>query len=105
MLVGELLAHGSLEPPADGTPIIMANGEPGIYRAAKRPFRNDRRRRRGGFRFTPKTAQELAAQQPDDDAAVHFVDAYAAFASMPLRRAGADTEARGDLPEPHSCGP
>jgi hypothetical protein len=54
MLVGELLAPGCLEPPADGTPIIMANGEPGIYRAAKRPFRNDRRRRRGGFRLTRK---------------------------------------------------
>jgi hypothetical protein len=56
MVVGELLAapcaKGDDIP--DGTPIIMANGEPGIHCTVKRPFRNDRRRRRSGVRFTPK---------------------------------------------------
>jgi hypothetical protein len=52
VVVGELLATPCAHQP-DGTPMIMANGELGIYRAAKRD-RNDRRRRRGGFRFTPK---------------------------------------------------
>jgi hypothetical protein len=40
--------------PPDGTPIVMTNGEPGIYHAPKRPDRNDRRRRRNGHRFTPE---------------------------------------------------
>jgi hypothetical protein len=54
VVVGELLAPGGAKPTPDGTPIIMANGEPGIYRAPKRPDRNDRRRRRNGHRFTPE---------------------------------------------------
>jgi hypothetical protein len=58
-VVGALLVAkiGYRPPPPDGTPIIMANGEPGIYRAAKRPDRQDRRRRRGGVRFTPKPVE------------------------------------------------
>jgi hypothetical protein len=54
MVVGELLAAPCAKPPPDGTPILMANGEPGIYRPAKRPDRHDRRRRRNGHRFTPE---------------------------------------------------
>jgi hypothetical protein len=54
VVVGELLAAKVGRPKPDGTPMIMANGEPGVYRNAKRPDRQDRRRRRGGFRFTPK---------------------------------------------------
>jgi hypothetical protein len=55
-VVGELLAAkaGIIHPMADGTPLIMANGEPGVYYAAKRPDRNDRRRRRGEVRYTPE---------------------------------------------------
>jgi hypothetical protein len=55
VIVGELLAAkmGYHPPPPDGTPVIMANGEPGIYRTPKRPNRHDRRRRRNGHRSTP----------------------------------------------------
>jgi hypothetical protein len=35
----------------------MANGEIGTYHTVKRPDRNDRRRRRGGFRFTPRAVK------------------------------------------------
>ena len=58
MIVGELLAArvGFQQPKPDGTPVIMANGEAGVVRNPKRPNRNDRRRRRGGMRFTPALA-------------------------------------------------
>jgi hypothetical protein len=58
-LVLEILAAqlGVKANPPDGTPLMMANGEIGTYRAAKRPYRNDRRRRRGGVRFTPPKAE------------------------------------------------
>jgi hypothetical protein len=49
---------GFQPPMPDGTPCIMANGEAGIVRNVKRPNRHDRRRRRGGFRFTPAKAAE-----------------------------------------------
>jgi hypothetical protein len=57
LIVGKLLALKlGYKSPADGAKVIMANGEEGIYREAKRPDRNDRRRRRNGLRFTPKRA-------------------------------------------------
>jgi hypothetical protein len=52
-VVGQMLAVDMPKPTPDGTPIVMANGEPGFSFTIKRA-RNDRRRRRGGFRITPK---------------------------------------------------
>jgi hypothetical protein len=65
MLVGKMyfgatlgeFAEACRTTPADGTPIVMANGEIGTYRTIKRPNRNDRRRRRNGLRFTPQAVK------------------------------------------------
>ena len=46
-----------LRGPEPKGPVLMANDEPGVRRTPKRPHRNDRRRRRGGFRFKPKPAE------------------------------------------------
>jgi hypothetical protein len=62
VVVGTLLAAKVGRPKPDGTPTIMANGEPGVIRAAKRPDRHDNRRRRGGFRFTPKPVDRAIRQ-------------------------------------------
>ena len=46
-----------LRGPEPKGPVLMANDEPGVRRTPKRPHRNDRRRRRGGFRFKTKTGR------------------------------------------------
>jgi len=58
VVVGQILAAkvGFKQTP-DGTPCIMANGEAGVVRTPKR-YRNDRRRRRGGMRYTPKAGAQ-----------------------------------------------
>jgi hypothetical protein len=55
-IVGVLLAAKVGRPRPDGTPELLANGEQGFVRTPKRS-RNDRRRRRGGVRFTPKAVE------------------------------------------------
>jgi hypothetical protein len=60
VIVGELLAArvGFRSEPRDGEACVNPlTGEASIRRVAKRPHRNDRRRRRGGTRFTPKPVE------------------------------------------------
>jgi hypothetical protein len=57
IVVGDLLAAKVGKPPPEGTPCFRANGEAAVVRYAKRPGRNDRRRRRHGVRYTPKAAE------------------------------------------------
>jgi hypothetical protein len=42
-------------------------GEAGVVRHPKRPNRKDRRRRRGGFRFTPGPAGAQKISEGDDE--------------------------------------
>jgi hypothetical protein len=56
MIVGKLLAMKISKPTPEGTPTITENGEAGFVHYAKRS-RNDRRRRRGGMRFTPPAVE------------------------------------------------
>jgi hypothetical protein len=55
-VIGKLLLAKIGRPKPDGTPVIMANGEPGVAYTPKRE-RNDRRRRRNGHRFTPRPVE------------------------------------------------
>jgi hypothetical protein len=60
VVVGQLLAAkcGFQPDPKDGEPCINPyTGEPSVHRVAKRPNRNDRRRRRNGMRFIPKPVE------------------------------------------------